>query len=361
MRRGSPNSSFDQKMQYEDSYENEKRQKILTLEEELHNLRAQVGSDSRHHQQNINSQNGLTNLIDPISNDFDNQVNMGGFLKGSEYDIFGQIDRAHSHQKSNPPVFVQTLSGQMREQSYQSCNNNSVRPMPLQTYSQSNDNTFNIDEPISPSYDAKSQKSLDSPKNIKSTNDQSQSNSHFMNSSETAHEDGRSGNVIVDQNQKSFNRGNSTTFENSADNTESRSKVDLDSYSDSDDAVFVPFEFKGDGRKREAKRHKMRAMVAKDEIAIDNMIKDYQNANDKIIESEKQLEDLRALNITKKELQSKRNRLTAQLSRDRQKLELTFLKAMCVNYQRLLRRLDRKIKNQDNVPLTSIIESHLRN
>jgi len=76
------------------------------------------------------------------------------------------------------------------------------------------------------------------------------------------------------------------TFENSADNTYTRSKGDVDSFSEEEDAVFVPFEFKGDGRKREAKRHKLKTMVAKDEIAIDNMIKDYQNSNAKVIESE---------------------------------------------------------------------------
>ena len=58
-------------------------------------------------------------------------------------------------------------------------------------------------------------------------------------------------------------------------------------------------------------------MVAKDEIEIDRMIRDYQNSNSKIIESEQALDELRTLKITKKELQSKRNRLTAQLSRDR--------------------------------------------
>ena len=48
-----------------------------------------------------------------------------------------------------------------------------------------------------------------------------------------------------------------STFENSAD-TYSRSKQDgeLDSFSEEEDAVYVPFEYQGDGRKREAKRHK---------------------------------------------------------------------------------------------------------
>lgn len=107
--------------------------------------------------------------------------------------------------------------------------------------------------------------------------------------------------------------------------------------------VFVPFEFQGDGRKREARRHKSQAMIAEDEIAVDNMIRDYQNANEKIVEIEQRLTDLKSLNISKKELQSRRNQLTAQLSRDRQKLELSFLKTMAVNYQRLLKRLDKKL------------------
>lgn len=62
------------------------------------------------------------------------------------------------------------------------------------------------------------------------------------------------------------------------------------------------------------------------------MIREYQNSNEKIVELEDQLEDLKVQKITKKELQSQRNRLTAQLSRDRQKLEMNFLKTMCINY-----------------------------
>ena len=113
--------------------------------------------------------------------------------------------------------------------------------------------------------------------------------------------------------------GNST-FENSAD-TFSRSNKEgaqiLDSFSEEEDAVYVPFEYQGDGRKREAKRHKQQALVARDEIEIDRMIRDYQNSNPKIVASEQALDELRTLKITKKELQSKRNRFTAQLSRDR--------------------------------------------
>ena len=57
------------------------------------------------------------------------------------------------------------------------------------------------------------------------------------------------------------NPGTGSGFEHSME-TFARSKGDilqLDSFSDSDldDAVYVPFEYQGDGRKREAKRHKM--------------------------------------------------------------------------------------------------------
>ena len=87
-------------------------------------------------------------------------------------------------------------------------------------------------------------------------------------------------------------------------------------------------------------------MVAKDEIEIDRMISSFQDKDLKIIEQEHALEELKTQNISKKELQSKRNRLLAQLHRDRQKLELSFLKTMCINYQRLLRRLDKKLANK---------------
>ena len=64
----------------------------------------------------------------------------------------------------------------------------------------------------------------------------------------------------------------------------------------------MPFEYQGDGRKREAKRHKLQAMVAKDEIEIERMIREFQNSNLKIMESEQALDELRTLKISKKEL-----------------------------------------------------------
>ena len=73
-----------------------------------------------------------------------------------------------------------------------------------------------------------------------------------------------------------FNKVNISTFEFS-DDTQNRSKSDeqVESFSDDEDAAFVPFEYQGDGRKREAKRHKLQAMVAKDEIEIERMIREF--------------------------------------------------------------------------------------
>ena len=77
------------------------------------------------------------------------------------------------------------------------------------------------------------------------------------------------------------------------------------------------------------------------------MIKNYQNSNPKIMQLEQQLEDLKSQRMARKELQSERNRFTAQLSRDRQKLEMTFLKSQCVNYHRLLKKLNQKLAEKD--------------
>lgn len=39
---------------------------------------------------------------------------------------------------------------------------------------------------------------------------------------------------------------------------------------ENDDMIYVPYEFQGDGRKREAKRHKTHSIVPRDEIDLDN-------------------------------------------------------------------------------------------
>lgn len=84
---------------------------------------------------------------------------------------------------------------------------------------------------------------------------------------------------MTDEEQKMLS---TNEFSAGYDNTYSKSNKTgeyQDSYSDDEDAVYIPFEYSGDGRKREAKRHKMMAMVAKDEIEIDRLVRDYQNAN----------------------------------------------------------------------------------
>lgn len=47
----------------------------------------------------------------------------------------------------------------------------------------------------------------------------------------------------------------------------------------------------------------------------------------KVQELEKELDTLKKKNLNKKELQIQRNRITAQLSRDRKRVELDYLKA----------------------------------
>jgi hypothetical protein len=41
-----------------------------------------------------------------------------------------------------------------------------------------------------------------------------------------------------------------------------------------DDMIYVPFDYQGDGRKREAKRHKSHTVVPRDEIDLDAQIRD---------------------------------------------------------------------------------------
>lgn len=152
--------------------------------------------------------------------------------------------------------------------------------------------------------------------------------------------------------------------------TKTASKQPIDSISEEDDdadMIYVPYDYQGDGRKREAKRHKSHSIVPRDEIDLDAMIREQQNTNSKIIALEQALEELKFSKLSKRELQSSRNRLTAQLSRDRQKLELNFLKTQCINYQRLLRRLNKKLKDcsyfceKCNGKLTDTLQHHQTN
>ena len=50
------------------------------------------------------------------------------------------------------------------------------------------------------------------------------------------------------------------------------------------------------------------------------------NSDSKVMALERELDALKKKNLNKKDLQIQRNRITAQLSRDRKKLEMDFLK-----------------------------------
>jgi predicted RNase H-like nuclease (RuvC/YqgF family) len=77
-----------------------------------------------------------------------------------------------------------------------------------------------------------------------------------------------------------------------------------DKVQDSDDEVFVPYDFQVDGRKREAKRLKSRTKVPQEEIDIEHLVKEYQNSNKKIIDLEQELSNLKNQALSKRELQS---------------------------------------------------------
>lgn len=58
--------------------------------------------------------------------------------------------------------------------------------------------------------------------------------------------------------------------------TASEAKMQHESLSEheDDDMIYVPFEFQGDGRKREAKRHKTHSVIPRDEMDLDAMIRE---------------------------------------------------------------------------------------
>ena len=61
-----------------------------------------------------------------------------------------------------------------------------------------------------------------------------------------------------------------------------QSDKENDDCDDSEEIILVPYEFQGDGRKREAKRHKSRTVIPQEEIDLERLIRDYQNNNHKI-------------------------------------------------------------------------------
>lgn len=58
----------------------------------------------------------------------------------------------------------------------------------------------------------------------------------------------------------------------------------------------------------------------------------------KVRELEIRLENLKTANMGHRELQQERNRITAQLSRDRKKIETDYLKQRCIELSRLVQQ-----------------------
>lgn len=63
------------------------------------------------------------------------------------------------------------------------------------------------------------------------------------------------------------------------------------------------------------------------EADLDKEIEDIVSQDSKVNELEAALDHLKKLNLNKKDLQIRRNRLTAQLSRDRKKIETDYIKS----------------------------------
>ena len=59
----------------------------------------------------------------------------------------------------------------------------------------------------------------------------------------------------------------------------------------------------------------------------------------KVRDLEEELENLKLKSLSKKDLQIQRNRLTAQLSRDRKKIEYDYLISQCLQMKNLLRKV----------------------
>ena len=78
-------------------------------------------------------------------------------------------------------------------------------------------------------------------------------------------------------NESSIRRAQSENFED-------QKPLGIDS--EEEDMVCMLNQPMGDGRKREAKRHKNQTVVSQDELNLENAIRDFQSRNPKIIELE---------------------------------------------------------------------------
>jgi hypothetical protein len=94
-------------------------------------------------------------------------------------------------------------------------------------------------------------------------------------------------------------------------------------------------------RKREAKKKRKLAQneTVYSELDYDLEIDEVVNSDYKIVEMQNELEVLKKVEINKKDLQIARNRITAQLSRDRKKIEGDYTKQEFISMKRKIQSL----------------------
>ena len=81
---------------------------------------------------------------------------------------------------------------------------------------------------------------------------------------------------------------------------------------------------------------------------MERQISDYQNRNSNVQRIEAALEDLKTQMIPKKELRVQRNRLAAELCRERSKCEVNFLKDQFVKQQRRICELEAMVRRNSS-------------
>lgn len=79
------------------------------------------------------------------------------------------------------------------------------------------------------------------------------------------------------------------------------------------------------------------------EQSLDQELELIVSQDPKVQKLEQELDDLKKLNLNKKDLQVKRNRLTAQLSRDKKKAEGDYLKEKHVEMKRIIMDIQNRI------------------
>ena len=83
-----------------------------------------------------------------------------------------------------------------------------------------------------------------------------------------------------------------------------------------------------------------------DQSSLEALIKNYQKRDPKVQKIIATLEDIKSKDIPKKELKRHRNRISALLCRELSKLEVNFLKFMCIKQQQYLQQLDNALSEK---------------